>query len=202
MDVTVARRSLLIALLAAAALTTADTLPALGRGAGVLQFWPGVTLWAWERAEDLRGAGADVGVAFLAATVRLSGTRVDVQPRHQPLDHDAGARVMAVIRIETSRQEPPVLTPALARTLATELARLQQTTRATALQIDFDAATTERAFYAQLIQATRATIGTASSIAPCGRRSSQLSPSHHDASAVIDSGTVPMVARVAWMSCA
>ena len=67
---------------------------------------------------------------------------------------------MAVIRIETSRQEPPVLTPALARTLATELARLQQTTRATALQIDFDAATTERAFYAQLIQATRATIGT------------------------------------------
>lgn len=157
---TVVRRRLLIALLAIAAFATSGTLPTGLPSSGGLQFWPGVTLWAWERPEDLRGAGTDVGVAFLAATVHLSGARTDVLPRHQPLQHDAGAPVMAVVRIETSRQDPPVLTSALAETLAADLARLQQTTRATALQIDFDATATERAFYAQLLQHVRDTIGT------------------------------------------
>jgi len=32
---------------------------------------PRVVLWAWERPEDLRSAGSDVGVAFLAQTITL-----------------------------------------------------------------------------------------------------------------------------------
>jgi hypothetical protein len=61
---------------------------------------PPVMLWAWERPGDLRAAPADVGVAFLAATVVLDHGSVLIIPRRQSLRTSPASYRMAVVRIE------------------------------------------------------------------------------------------------------
>lgn len=47
---------------------------------------PQLILWSWERPDDLRMIGPEkFEVAFLVATVKLRGAKVDVVPRRQPL---------------------------------------------------------------------------------------------------------------------
>jgi hypothetical protein len=46
---------------------------------------PRLVLWAWERPEDLRQIDDDIGVAFLAQTITVSGERLTLHPRLQPL---------------------------------------------------------------------------------------------------------------------
>src|SRR4249919_1511391 len=63
---------------------------------------PRVVLWAWERPTDLRFINPkEVGVAFLARTIRLQSSEVVVRPRLQPLNLPEGVRVIAVARVET-----------------------------------------------------------------------------------------------------
>jgi hypothetical protein len=61
-----------------------------------------LTLWAWERPDDLRWlAGSGVGVALLERTVLIDGGRITVERRRQPLRVAADSRLTAVVRIET-----------------------------------------------------------------------------------------------------
>src|SRR6266545_419310 len=56
---------------------------------------PQVVLWAWERPTDLRFIDPkEVGVAFLARTIRLRSGEVVVRPRLQPLNLPEGAKVI------------------------------------------------------------------------------------------------------------
>ena len=113
-----------------------------------------LTLWAWERPEDLRFlAGRDVRVAVLDRTVLLDAGRMDVQLRHQPLRVDRGTRVMPVVRIET-RGAAPI--PEDAPRVAAEILPAARLPGARALQIDFDARRSDRPFYAALIRSVRA----------------------------------------------
>jgi Protein of unknown function (DUF3142) len=143
---------------------------------------PRVFLWAWERPEDLRFLKAqDIGVAFLAGTIEIAWqppgsekSGVKLRPRRQPLHVLDTTPLMAVVRIETSRdswhqrgnyganvsatnsterlytdeQRDEVLQMILA------LARLG-TSRVQALQIDFDASESEQPFYADLLAEVR-----------------------------------------------
>jgi len=53
---------------------------------------PHLTLWAWERPEQLTFLSShDVGVAFLAGSVYLDGSPV-LRPRFQPLRVSPGTR--------------------------------------------------------------------------------------------------------------
>ncbi|MGH9745682.1 MAG: DUF3142 domain-containing protein [Candidatus Acidiferrales bacterium] len=120
---------------------------------------PPIILWAWDRPEDLRSIDPAVaGVAFLARTVFLTGDSVSVRPRLQPLRVPPHTALVAVVRIESSRRLPPLLFSH----------QLDQTSRAVAaaaalpglagLQIDFDATSSEQAFYRDLIAAVHAEI--------------------------------------------
>lgn len=113
-------------------------------------------LWAWERPDDLSGLDPSVvGVAYLAKTLLLSGDGVVVRPRRQPLRLPEGAELMPVVRIEVSRQRPPALTPGQAERLTAEIAALTRPVGG-AVQVDFDAARSQRTFYAGLLAALRA----------------------------------------------
>lgn len=117
-------------------------------------------LWAWERPEDLRGADPGVGIAFLAQTVTLAGDQLLVTPRRQRLRVAPGATMMAVTRVEpgpgwTPRGAPLVIADALAAAIAAT-ARLP---RVRALQIDFDARRSQRAFYGRVLGAVRREVG-------------------------------------------
>jgi hypothetical protein len=114
-----------------------------------MQDFPNVILWAWERPEDLRFINTnDIGVAFLAQTVSLRGGQTSIRPRLQPLSVAADAKLIAVTRLESNRaalsSEQRALTVAA-------IAKLTRNERVAAIQIDFDARTTERAFYRDLL---------------------------------------------------
>jgi Protein of unknown function (DUF3142) len=123
---------------------------------GRLESFPKIVLWAWERPEDLRFLQpGEAGVAFLATTLFLYGDQVIVRPRLQPVQFPEGTPLMAVARIETDRSLPPALSAGqIARALPalTETARLPGVR---ALQIDFDATLSERAFYHRLLEELR-----------------------------------------------
>src|SRR5205807_1663015 len=115
--------------------------------------FPSIVLWAWERPEDLRTLDAKrYAVAFLAQTLTLKGDEVAFTPRHQPLDVSPDTKLMAVTRIES--QKTTGQRAALSETQKQKLVSLIVNTvglgNVSAIQIDFDAASSEREFYRSL----------------------------------------------------
>ncbi|MFI5120984.1 MAG: hypothetical protein ACHQM4_11255 [Thermoanaerobaculia bacterium] len=126
-------------------------------GGSPLVDFPRTVLWAWERPEDLRFlAGRDVGVAFLAATVRLSGGATHIVLRRQPLLVDPATPVMAVVRVETARGLRAVLTEGQRDAIVDTALRAARLPRVSAVQLDTDAAASERAFFRAALADLRA----------------------------------------------
>ena len=116
--------------------------------------FPLVTLWAWESPEDLHEVDPQrFGVAYLDETIFIS-REVSSRPRRQPLLVPSGARLMAVVRLEAARSAD-LYAPGLTQTVATLIMHSVQKPGVTALQIDFDAARSQREFYAALISGVR-----------------------------------------------
>jgi hypothetical protein len=117
--------------------------------------------WAWERREDLRFLGEDHTVAFYAGLITLDHDRVDIKPRRNPLLLAAKTHRVAVVRIET---KTPTLDAKQRRATLDAIRNLyvgaaapsgtataEGSGRHMELQIDFDAARSERAFYRALL---------------------------------------------------
>lgn len=117
-----------------------------------LKAFPMRVLWAWEEPQDLRFLkGRNVGIAFYAKHVLLRGDRVLMRPRVAPLRVDEETPLMAVVRVDGDARESPVLDAAQREALLRELEDAFALPRVVALQIDFDARVSERAFYRDLL---------------------------------------------------
>lgn len=128
---------------------------AAGSGARLKSF-PKLFLWAWERPEELDFINpGDMGVAFLSKTIYLSEDKVIERPRMQPLKVPPNTTLIAVVRIETVRAAPPLLSESQRERLVAALAEASRARNVSALQIDFDALKSERAFYTKLLEDLR-----------------------------------------------
>jgi hypothetical protein len=117
---------------------------------------PHVMLWAWERPESLDFIDPHAaGVAFLARTLYLGGANVVIRPRLQPLSVPPGTKLMAVVRIEVDRARPPDLSPPQRESAAAAIAAVAHFPSIAALQVDFDAAVSQRPFYRDLLRDLR-----------------------------------------------
>ena len=124
-------------------------LAACARRPDPLPGFPRVFLWAWERPEDLRWLDTrSVGVAFLARTVCPREDGVAMRPRMQPLLVPPHTVLMAVVRIESGGHGSGADVPRTARAIADAAAPPD----VRALQVDFDAVASERAFYRALLE--------------------------------------------------
>lgn len=144
--------------------------------------FPRVMLWAWERPEDMRFLNThEAGVAFLAGTIEIRSTAspghgegkpsVALEPRMQPLRVPPGTALMAVVRIETSNDlwhHPPGWRGSGSGSSATSLYSVEQRRRVVgmilslaqlrgvhAIQLDYDATTSEQPFYRRVLMAVR-----------------------------------------------
>jgi hypothetical protein len=117
--------------------------------------FPRVILWAWERRENLSFIDPDkTAVAYLACTLDLDGDRVRIRPRFQPLTVPPRTTLIAVVRIEDDRQAPPTLSASQRVRAARIIAGFANASTA-AIQIDFDALRSGRAFYRDLLADVR-----------------------------------------------
>jgi hypothetical protein len=119
---------------------------------------PAIILWAWERPEDLRFlTSSRHGVAFLAQTLVLKGDEVIHKPRRQPLKLSPATRAIAVTRIESIKTtgERPSLSASQRKKLVQLIHDTLKLPAVWAVQIDFDAVTSERAFYRSLLEDLR-----------------------------------------------
>jgi hypothetical protein len=115
---------------------------------------PGKILWAWERPEDLRFLDpSEFAVAFLAQTLILQRDDAGFKPRRQPLALPDGIYLIAVTRIETVREtsKRPTLSAAQRKKAVEMIKKTLELPNVRAVQIDFDAVVSERAFYRELI---------------------------------------------------
>jgi hypothetical protein len=118
---------------------------------------PPKILWAWEREEDLRFIDSkQYGVAFLAQTITLSGEDLRLNQRRQPLEVAPETFLIAVTRIETDKPSKPKLSPQQKEKAVTAVLKTLELKNVSAVQIDFDAAVSEREFYRGLLTDLRA----------------------------------------------
>lgn len=120
--------------------------------------FPRTVLWAWERPEDLSFIDPHrFAVAFLAQTLVLKGSEVIFNPRHQPLSVPPDTKLMAVTRIESQKTtgERSALNDSQRENLLTLILKTLELRNVSAIQIDFDAASSEREFYRSLLKELR-----------------------------------------------
>jgi len=121
-------------------------------------------LWAWERPEDLRflAREPDVGVAFLAATVRIDarGDATVLRRRHPLRIADRMPRI-AVVRIEREPRtdtSPRYDEPRAHASVIGVVREVATLPRVLGVQLDHDARESERAAYVRLLGAVRAAL--------------------------------------------
>ncbi|MBS1804309.1 MAG: DUF3142 domain-containing protein [Acidobacteria bacterium] len=123
-----------------------DALPQVpGRMAAL----PRITLWAWERREDLRSIDPQrYAIAYLDRTITI-GSSVDTQIRRNSLAIPESAKRIPVVRIEAPRTA--MLTASNRADAVTAILDSATETGAAALQIDFDATASQRTFYRDIL---------------------------------------------------
>src|SRR6202171_2479987 len=112
--------------------------------------FPRLTIWAWQRPELLEFLDPQqVGVAYLDQTLYvLDDVRAD--PRMQPLHVPLGTRVIAVVRIEMPAGHSSESEENKTKVVAA-LLRSARRAGVSALQVDFDAVKSQRAFYRDVL---------------------------------------------------
>jgi hypothetical protein len=129
-----------------------------GAGSGRMSALPRITLWTWERREDLRSVdAATTAVAYLDRTILVSAAGVVVKPQRQTLLLPGAKELsrIAVVRIETTTDA--ALNEASSEMVAAAVAGSAGASLA-ALQIDFDARKSEREWYRTVLTRVRAQI--------------------------------------------
>jgi hypothetical protein len=115
---------------------------------------PRLMLWAWESPQDLRFVRpGSAGIAFLARTVWLAPDSVASRPRLQPLRYQPGTDLMAVVRLESQGHGLPPRAQAIREAMPAAIIPGVR-----ALQIDFDARASERAWYTAFLRDLRAAL--------------------------------------------
>jgi len=122
---------------------------ALPHPQGRLAALPRVTLWAWERREDLHSLDTRrFAVAYLDRTLTI-GLTVQSLPRRDTLILPASATRIPVIRIEAGRNA--VLDDDNRRDTVQSILTSARQSGIAAVQIDFDATVSQRPFYRDLL---------------------------------------------------
>ena len=116
--------------------------------------FPPIILWAWEREENLEFLDTKkYGVAFLAQTLELKNDEIISRPRRQPLRVSPEIILIAVTRIESV--ESPTLSEKQKNEIISSVLKTLELKNVRAVQIDFDAALSQRDFYQSLLKDLR-----------------------------------------------
>ncbi len=100
-------------------------------------------LWAWERPEDVRFAGARAEVAVQTGFVELSGNGLQARGRRFPLKAAAPPST-AVVHVQIDHERPLEWTERLRARTSAAILHYATTIRAPRVQLDFEVRASER----------------------------------------------------------
>lgn len=123
-----------------------------------LEQFPPKIVWAWERPENLEFLDAkEYAVAFLAQTLELKGDDLIIRSRRQPLKVNPESKIIAVTRIESVKTagETLALSASQRERIVDLVLKTSMMKNVSGVQIDFDAAVSEREFYTKILQDVR-----------------------------------------------
>ena len=113
-------------------------------------------LWAWDRAEDLRGLPPGVGVAYFAVQFDARDDAFVATWRRPPLHVDAATPLTAVLHVEAFRPgHAPALDDAAVARWSEALANAARRTGAARVQVDFEARASQLDFYRRVLAGLR-----------------------------------------------
>jgi len=108
-----------------------------------------LVLWSWQRADDLSFVKDSVSVAPLVATISVDKNGVRVQPRRNVLTLAQNAHIIPVIRLEIDPKTQ--VSDGHLDALIHNIQSLVYSCKTDIVQLDFDAAKSQRPLYEKLL---------------------------------------------------
>ena len=109
-------------------------------------------LWVWQQPSNLKWLKRDdIGIAYLAETIKMTRAGIIPKPRLHPLRITPGKYLEAVIRIESLRNTSPQLSEKQLQLILERVLLHANHGNIQAIQIDFDAKRSQRGFYRKLL---------------------------------------------------
>lgn len=150
-----ARRALVVfATLATAAALRADATPAARHAWPAAR--PDVFAWTWNRDDDLRFLPPAAGVAVVRQSLEFEGHATRIRANHGVLVAPASAVVLPVVHVDAFARWRPALDAAQEDALVRTIVDVAAHAPADAVQVDFEAAPSQRAFYRRVLERVRA----------------------------------------------
>ena len=103
-----------------------------------------LTVWAWERPEDLRFLPSDVDIAVQSGFIVLAGDSLMARSRRFPLLARTQQVTTSVVHLQIDHRKPLDWTPQLRARTAAAVVRLAEGVDAQRVQIDFEVRASER----------------------------------------------------------
>ncbi len=108
----------------------------------------------------MRWLPAGVGVAYVASSVNLEGSRIHVVPRANALFVRSNTLIIPVVHVDASWREPPELNATQRKILVDQVLkvarRAAEQNAARVVQLDFEARLSQRAFLTDVVKDIRA----------------------------------------------
>ena len=118
--------------------------------------WPSAFAWTWNRDDDLRFLPPGAGVAAVRSSIELEDHQVRVRANHGTWLAPSSAFVLPVVHIDAFARWRPALDAPQEDAVVATLVAVGASSRSGALQVDFEAAPGQRAFYRRVLARVRA----------------------------------------------
>lgn len=120
-----------------------------------------VSIWAWDRFDDLTFLKGDTNVTYYAGTFYLRDNRAIFNPRKKELICPDSAKTNPSFRIEAVKYIDPEFKESAIATICDTIKIYLKGHKHSLnmVQIDFDAGPSQRSFYKQLLKELRTTLG-------------------------------------------
>lgn len=116
---------------------------------------PSQMIWAWERAEELRWLPQDVGVAYVAVAIELSGSKIRVRRRSQALLVAPQTPLVPVVHVDALWHPSPTLNAKQRDAIVAHVLRVASAGNRGVVQLDFEVRRSQRAFLEDIVRRIR-----------------------------------------------
>jgi hypothetical protein len=120
--------------------------------------WPKVMAWTWDRPEDLRFLPPGVGVAAVLAHIEIDDRGAHLRPGSGTVRARSDVTLLPVVHVDAFPRWHPRFDAGAESVLVGALTTMARSSHPHAVQLDFEALPSQRAFLRRVLDRTRAAV--------------------------------------------